>query len=245
LTRWHEFFRLVPAAHAQTTNLAGILVVARQGSTTVDTVTTDANGSFTLRVAAGTVTLVFTTATFTVSTDLVVPANTAVALVVILQPTQVIVPTQVTVAEGTLSPIRCTGGTVQLPTEVAQGDFVIDGRGEDCLRAEGRCTIDLDLGVRSLTLTNCERCIRAAGNAEVLLTTQGSLRCTASEDGIRAEGTASVTLEAGSLNVAAGEHGIRAEGMADVVLDVSTCMLNGTQGPARIDGNATIDGCGL
>lgn len=68
--------------------------------------------------------------------------------------------------------------------------------GEDCLRAEGRCTLALDLDVRSLTLTNCERCIRAAGNAEVLLTTRGSLRCTASEDGILAEGTADVVLDA-------------------------------------------------
>jgi hypothetical protein len=109
------------------------------------------------------------------------------------------------------------------------------------------------------------------------------LRCTASEDGILAEGTSSVTLEAGSLpetslnidagehgilaegtssvtlavgsesppprgslNIDAGEHGIRATGNADVVvLNDPICMINGTEGPTRIDGNATIDGCGF
>ena len=71
--RWQEFFRLVPTVQAQQTgNLAGIVVVARQG-TLLATATTDATGNFILRVASGAVTLTFTTATFTVSTDLVHP----------------------------------------------------------------------------------------------------------------------------------------------------------------------------
>ena len=175
------------------------------------TTTTDANGSFILRVAAGTVTLVFTTATYTVSTNLTVPANTTVLLVVNLAPTRVDVPTQVVLAEGTLSAIRCTGGSVQLPAVGAEQDLVIDGGGEDCVRAEGQCTINL-VGGRDLTLDNCAQCIRAAGNATVSLTTGRDLRCTAAEDGIRAEGTASVTLNAASLTVVAEEHGIRAAG---------------------------------
>jgi hypothetical protein len=229
-------------------------VVARQGNIIVDATTTDASGSFILRVAAGTVTLVFTTATYTVSTDLTVPDNTTVLLVVMLAPTQVVVPTQVVPEAGMLGPIRCTGGSVQLPAVGAEQDLVINGDGEDCVRAEGQCTINL-VGGRDLTLTNCERCIRAAGNAEVLLTTGRDLRCTAAEDGILAEGTASVTLEAASLTVAAGEHGIRAAGnadvdvfragTADVLLSPPNCTINGTEGPVRIDGNATIDGCGL
>lgn len=240
--RWHEVFPLVPAAHAQAATLAGITVVARQGSITLDTARTDAAGDFTLQVASGTVTLVFTTASFTVSTALTVPARTTVVLVVILQPTQVIVPTQVVVVEGESAPIHCTGGRIRLLDET-QNDVVIDGGGEDCIRAEGQCTIDL--AFRSLTLTNCERCIRAEGNADVLLTTGGGIRCTAFEDGIRAEGTSSVTLDAASLTIAAGEHGIRAEGEADVVLDVPTCAIDGREKPVRIEGRATVDGCGL
>jgi len=252
--RWQEFFRLVPTVQAQQTgNLAGIVVVASQG-TLLATTTTDATGNFILRVASGAATLTFTTATFTVSTNLSIPANSSVVLVVSLKPpTQVEVLTQVVVAEGllTLSPIRCTGGTVELPDGLAPGDITIDGGGEDCLRAEGQCTIDLQLGARGLTLTNCERCIRAAGNADVrLLTTEtptdkNSIRCEASEDGILAQGTASITLETAELTITAGEHGVHAGGTAEVVLTVPVpaCSITGTEGPVRIDGNATIDDC--
>ena len=222
--RWQEFFRLVPTVQAQQTgNLAGIVVVASQG-TLLATATTDATGNFILRVASGAATLTFTTATFTVSTNLSIPANSSVVLVVSLKPpTQVVVLTQVVVAEGllTLSPIRCTEGTVELPDGLAPGDITIDGGGEDCLRAEGQCTIDLQLGARGLTLTNCERCIQAAGNADVhLLTTTSTetptdknpIRCEASEDGILAQGTASITLETAELTITAGEHGVHAGG---------------------------------
>jgi hypothetical protein len=212
--RWKEFFRLVPSAHAQAENLAGITVSARQGNTTFDTATTDAAGSFTLQVAAGTVTLEFMTATFTVSTDIAIPANTTVIIVVILQPTEVVLPTHVVVEED-LTPIRCTGGRVQLLEEVSK-DVVIDGHGEDCIRAEGQCTIDL--AFRSLALINCERCIRAEGTADVFLTTGGDLHC---------------------------EHGIRAEGTAAVVLDILDCVIDSGEEPVRIEGAATVDGCGL
>ena len=252
--RWQEFFRLVPTVQAQQTgNLAGIVVVARQGNIILDTATTDATGRFILRVASGTVILTFATATpvsTPVSTNLSIPANGAVVLVVSLQPTQVVVLTQVVVVEGDLSPLRCTEGTVslpaqqpvQLPTEVPSA-LEINGRGGDCLRAEGQCTIDLDLGGRSLTLTGCERCIQAGGNADVRLTNAGPISCTASEDGILAEGTASVTLQTTKLTVAAGEHGVHAKGTSKVVLDAPTCTINGSEGPVSIDGNATIDGC--
>ena len=249
--RWHEFFRLVPTVQAQQTgNLAGIVVVARQGSIFLDRATTDATGRFSLRVASGAVTLTFTTATFPVPTNLSIPANSAVVLVVSLQPTQVVVSTQVVVVEGDLSPLRCTEGTVrlpaqgpvQLPAEVPS-DLEINGGGEDCLRAEGQCTIDLDLGGRNLTLTNCARCIQAGGNADVRLTNAGTLSCTASEDGILAQGTASVSLAATSLTIAGGEHGVHASGNAEVVLDVPTCTITGDEGRVRIDGNATIDDC--
>jgi hypothetical protein len=251
--RWQEFFRLVPTVQAQQTgNLAGIVVVATQGSILLDRATTDATGRFILRVASGAVTLTFTTATFMVPTNLSIPANGAVVLVVSLQPTQVVVLTQVVVVEGDLSPLRCTEGTVrlpaqgpvQLPAEVPS-DLEINGGGEDCLRAEGQCTIDLNLGGRSLTLTGCERCIQAGGNADVRLTNAGPISCTASEDGILAQGTASVSLAATSLSIAGGEHGVHASGNAEVVLDVPTCRITGDEGRVRIDGNATIDDCGL
>src|SRR4029453_15236592 len=117
--RWHDLFRLVPPAYAQTATLAGITVVARQGSTRLGSVTTDAVGNFTLQVVAGTITLEFTTATFTVTTDVVIPAESTVVLVVMLQPTRVVIPTQLVVEDEAkeLPPIRCTGGRVRLIDE--------------------------------------------------------------------------------------------------------------------------------
>jgi hypothetical protein len=56
----------------------------------LDTAATDATGRFLLRAASGAVTLTFTTPTFPVATTLSMPANSAVVLVVSLQPIQVV-----------------------------------------------------------------------------------------------------------------------------------------------------------
>jgi len=243
--RWHGLFPLVPSAHAQTATLAGITVVARQGGTLVGSGTTDGEGNFTLQVVAGTITLAFTTATFTVTTDVLIPAESTVVLVVMLQPTQVVIPTQVVVGDQAqaLPPIRCTGGRVRLSDE-GQRDVTLDGGGEDCLRAEGNCTIDLTF--RNVTLTNCQRCIRAEGNTRIHLTTTGVLPCTAAEDSIRAEGTAQVQLDAGSrLTLHAAEHSIRAAGTADILLDAPDCVIDSAGPHVRLDGQATVTGCGL
>jgi hypothetical protein len=243
--RWHDLFRLVPPAYAQTATLAGITVVARQGSTRLGSVTTDAVGNFTLQVVAGTITLEFTTATFTVTTDVLIPAASTVVLVVMLQPTRVVIPTQLVVEQEAqeLPPIRCTGGRVQLLDE-GDRDVTLDGGGDDCLRAEGNCTIDLTF--RSVTLTNCQRCLRAEGNASIhLTTTTGAIQCTASADGIRAQGTAQVRLDAGSpIALEAAEHGIRAAGTAEVLLNGPACVIDSDGQPIRREGNATVTGCG-
>jgi hypothetical protein len=243
--RWQDIFRLVPPAYAQTATLEGITVVARQGSTRLGSVTTDVAGNFTLHVVAGTITLEFTTATFTVTTDVVIPAESTVVLVVMLQPTRVVIPTQLVVEDEAkeLPPIRCTGGRVRLIDE-GQRDVTLDGGGDDCLRAEGNCTIDLTF--KSLTLTNCQRCIRAEGNTSIHLTTTGAIQCTASADAIRAQGTAQVRLNAGSrLTLDATEHGIRAAGTADIRLDALACVIDSDGQHVRIEGNATVTGCGL
>src|SRR2546429_282063 len=153
-----------------------------------------------------------------------IPRN--VVLVVMLQPTQVVIPTQVVVGDQAqaLPPIRCTGGRVRL-SDAEQRDVTLDGGGDDCLRAEGTCTIDLTF--RSVTLTNCQRCLRAEGNSSIHLTTTGAIHCTAAEDGIRAEGTRQVRLDAGSrLTLEAAEHGIRAAGPALILLDDPALLIH-------------------
>jgi hypothetical protein len=101
-----------------------------------------------------------------------------------------------------------------------QRDVTINGGGEDCLRAEGNCAIDLTF--KSVTLTNCQRCIRAEGNSSIhLTTTTGAIQCTASADGIRAQGT------------------------ADIILDAPACVIHSNGQHVRIDGHATVTGCEL
>jgi hypothetical protein len=92
--------------------------------------------------------LVFITNTFTVSTVVVVPANAMVVIVVILQPTKVVVQ-QMQVAQNA---IRCEAGMVNIPDGGA--NFVIDGGGEDCIRAEGNCIVTIN--AENITLQDCE-----------------------------------------------------------------------------------------
>jgi hypothetical protein len=202
---------------------------------------TDATGSFTLRVAPGNVILVFETAAFTISSDVIAPDEGTLSLVVTLQPTQVVIDDSE--IRGTL---RCSNSPLELAETT---DLIIDGDGEACIRAEGNCT--LHLTAPNILLRNCESCVRAEGNASVSLTaeattiegviTGGAIECTALEQGVRAEGTAAVRLLADDeIRIDAGEQGIRAAGTSLVSLDSPDCMIHGDEAGIRRDGAATI-----
>jgi hypothetical protein len=114
-------------------------------------------------------------------------------------------------------PLRCEGGAVQQIHE--PGILVlIDGQGETCLRAEGSCQLSITAG--AIGLTNCRECIRAEGNAEVVLSATGDISCAAFGNGIRAEGASAVAVHAGGHCAFDGEAGdIHIEGDATVVVD--------------------------
>jgi hypothetical protein len=119
---------------------------------------------------------------------------------------------------------------------------VIDGGGEDCIRAEGFCSVMIDS--REIYLTNCERCIDAEGSSEVTLRAgEGNIDCTAREDGIRARGEASVSLDSsgGAIEINAGARGIRAEGASFIELVAPSCSIEGLEDPLRIEGGAVVD----
>jgi hypothetical protein len=60
-----------------------------------------------------------------------------------------------------------------------------------------------------------------------------------------AQGTAQVRLDAGSrIALEAAEHGIRAAGTAEVLLNGPTCVIDSDGQPIRLEGNATVTGCG-
>ncbi|MBI2485984.1 MAG: hypothetical protein HYW01_03320 [Deltaproteobacteria bacterium] len=230
-------------ANAQGSEVEGITVIAQQDGNEVDEDITDSNGGFDLTVFGGDdVTLIFVTPTFTVFTVVVVPANAVVIIVVILQPTQVVVQQM----QQVLGPIRCEGGIFEF-AKAEDTDFVIDGGGEDCIRAEGNCIVNID--PENIILTNCERCIRAEDEAQVTLTTtDGDISCDANEDGIRTKDNATVNLSAsgsGDITILAGENGIRAEDTSIVELDATgICTIQGDENAIRQDATATVDTSG-
>jgi hypothetical protein len=161
----------------------------------------------------------------------------------------------------------CETGFVEIIKE-EDVDLVIDGEGGDCIRAGGNCTLNID--PENIILTDCERCIRAEGGAEVTLsTTDGDISCDANEDGISAVGNATVILDAsgsGDIEISGGQNGISAVGTSEVnlfatgVIDIfggenaveakgtpivdlnaSSCMIVGGENAIETDGNATVD----
>ncbi|HSF31510.1 MAG TPA: hypothetical protein VLK82_13690 [Candidatus Tectomicrobia bacterium] len=244
------WFAIPTLAHAQTAAVGGIRVTANHRGRAVAAATTDARGNFTLRVPDGAITLVFSTDSFTLSTELAVPAQRVIILVVVLQPSHA---TPVFVRERHIvqtvgGAIRCETGLVEI-TKPNDQDFVIDGGGEDCIRVAGNCSVHID--PVNISLINCARCIDAGGTAQVTLTTlDGDIRCDAREDGIRAQGNASVTLDArgsptGGGNIviqSTGDGGIRVAGTANVTLQAQRDLLvAGEVEGIRADGDAAVE----
>jgi hypothetical protein len=225
--------------------VAGIQVEARRGAQVLDAATTDAQGRFRLEFAgAGTVELVFVTDEVLLSIEVNALPGSVVSLVVELRidDREVVIIDERLVGSG---PIRCRSGQFRVFDE--ELDLLIDGDGDDCLRVESNCV--LDITVRSLRLADCERCIDAQSNGELVITTfPGALSCQAREDAIRAASNALVIVDAHDdvrLDAASG-HGIRAESNAHVVLaSEGTCFVEADDDPVRIESQATVDlaGC--
>jgi hypothetical protein len=145
---------------------------------------------------------------------------------------------------------------------------VIDGEGGDCIRVGGNCTLNID--PENIILTDCERCIRAEGTSEVMLSTMdGDISCDASGDGISAVGNAIVNLNAsgsGDIAISGGENGISAVGTSEVNLfatggiDIfggtngdeakgtplvdlngASCIIEGGESAFEIEGDAMVD----
>ena len=115
-------------------------------------------------------------------------------------------------------PIFCDSGTVDIGE--AGANLIINARNEgDCIRAEGTCIVSIT--AEDVVLTNCQTCINASDEAEVILSGEfEDVRCTSIEDGIRASGDAVITLVAGDdIVISSGEgNGIVAEDSSIVEL---------------------------
>jgi hypothetical protein len=235
----------VAVAHAQ----GGRVEVCVEGTAFCALVGVD--GFFTLAAdVGGDVVLVFTGPDFTARVELSgIPRGATVRLRNVRCDTVAgtCEPADVEIAGGARAsgPIRCERGPVHI---VRDGALEIDGRGEDCVRAAGRC--DLTIEAARVAFVRCRHCIRAAGGADVgVVATDGDIECRAAEEGLRSEGTARVGLSAvpglGGIALVAGEHGIRAVGTSLVELEARRCRIAGGERAIRHDGDAVVDvsGC--
>ncbi len=228
----------------------GITVTAIVDGIVVDTDITDPDGSFMLSFlldSGDNITLIFDIDGTTVSISIFAQEGSVINIDVAINlnapdgdEVEIV---EMTESEGT---IRCETGTVNLTTNPGQ-DLIIDGGGEeDCIRTEGNCSVLVDS--RNIILTSCERCIDSKGTSQVILTANnGDILCDAFEDGIRAEGDASVVLDTnGDISVSAVENGAKADGNSAISFTASTCIFDSGEDTFDEDGNAMIDsaGCG-
>jgi hypothetical protein len=220
MARWKDFLSFVATAHAQGTDLSGITVIAQLNGVTLDTTVTDAAGDFTLNVFGGDLTLTFSTDVYELILTLTVTGSSNVSLIVSLHPGDTDTPVVVEQMGVTYQPIDCTTDTMTLS---GSSPYVIDGGGDTCIHATGKCAIDtaFDESV-DIQLINCGHCIRAEGRAAIHLITEGSVTCEhALEDGIHTRGRAEIEVQAGDkIIVSAAEDGIDASGNSSVHLSL-------------------------
>ena len=219
----------------------GIRVEARTSGRTLASDTTDVAGNFELEfVGPGDIDLVFLTDDFTLELGVVALPGSVVRIAVELRPVQ----DEVIVVDpdDLAAPLRCETGLLSIIDDDL--DLLVDGRGGDCLRAQGNC--DVEILARSITLINCAACIRGEGNSRTTaIATAGPFLCEAAGEGIRSAGTSRVEIDSSDdLLVNSGEYGIRAQGNSRVVIaSEQTCSIGAFE-TLRIDGNATIDTAG-
>ncbi len=237
---------LSPILEARAQN--GIPVTAMVNGGIVDTDITDPDGSFTLSFpleSPDNITLLFNVNGTEVSIVIFVQEGSVLEIVVSIDlnasPGDEVEIEDITEAEAS---IRCETGTVNISTDPGE-DLIIDGKGEDCIRAEGNCNFAID--AQNIVLTNCERCVDAKGTSDVLLIANADIFCDAFEDGIRTEGDATLTLESeGDISVLSNENVAKAQGNSSISLFADACIFDSDEDVFDESGNAIIDaeGCG-
>jgi len=211
----------------------------------------DEDGVFTLAAdVGGDVTLVFTGADFVARVTLTgIPRGATVRLhnIRCSTITGLCEPEDFEIEGGaeTRSAIRCEHGPVHV---VSDGELVIAGDGEDCIRAEGQCGLTIEAD--HIVLDGCESCVRAAGGSDVtLIAGPGGIECHAREDGISAAGNSAVHVDTdgGDLVIDAGEVGVLSVGTSSVDITGDQCHIAGDESGLTTHGNATIDteGCNV
>src|SRR3990170_5219332 len=139
-------------------------------------------------------------------------------------------------------PIRCDNNQNFIIVEDDLVDFTINGNGKDCIRAKGDCLIDIE--VQNIMLNDCNEGLLAEGSASVTLEALAfpTLTIDAESNGIHAKGDSSVTLIGGNIFVTStASDGIRAEDTSDVEIQPSgLCEIKGFDEPVQQAQTATV-----
>ena len=155
-----------------------------------------------------------------------------------------LVPSQIEVVDWEVSqdPIRCGNNETFFIEQKAIVDFIINGDGKDCIKAQGDCFIDIT--VQNITLNDCNEGILAEGSADVNLEALAvpTLTIDAESNGIHTKGDSSVTLIGGKIVVTSTQSdGIKAEDSSDVEIQPSgQCTIEGFDDAIQKDPNATV-----
>ena len=225
--------------------VSGIKVRAERNGEKVASDTTNSEGEFKLKVREGNITLLFEIlGEVTVGRAFTITEDSEVFLDVILD----LVLPQIEVEDWDVvqDPIRCDNNQSFIIDEDGLVDFTVDGKGKDCIRAQGDCFIDIT--VQNIMLNVCNEGILAEGSANVNLEALAvtTLTIDAESNGIHTKGDSSVTLIGGNIFVTStASDGIRAENSSDVEIQRSgLCTIEGFDDAIQQDGTATVDSDG-
>jgi hypothetical protein len=212
----------------------------------VDSVDTDANGNYRLRVSnnADRVQLRFVTNTFP-----------EVAIVIQLTPDSEVIfdvsiePGDITILnwQVTQERLKLSGDKIITYNE-PEADFTINGSGKDCIRMKGSTVIDIS--ARNITVVDCGEGIITEGSSNLMFGAVENINITARSNGIRSKNDSSVFLSSdnGIFISSNTENGIRSTGTSEVILDPQvTCTIFGSNNAISAGFTASIDpnGCVL
>ncbi|MCK5392076.1 MAG: hypothetical protein KAJ31_06585 [Deltaproteobacteria bacterium] len=141
----------------------------------------------------------------------------------------------------------------QVIFNATEATFMIDGKGNNCIRAKGESTVEIT--ARSIFLFNCAEGITTLSLARVDLLADEEINVSAKKDGINSQDNSSVKLSM-TINPVANnifitsdkENGIRASGSSKVTVDPEiSCIITGAKNAIRSTGLAVVepDGCTL
>jgi hypothetical protein len=127
-----------------------------------------------------------------------------------------------------------------------QADFTINGRTNDCIKANKKSSIVID--VQNFSATNCAVGINANKSAAISIDASNSFEISSRDSGVNSSNQTSTNLSSGEEFVinSSQDFGIRAGGQSSVVVDLLVppvdCVISGGKGDInQQSATATID----